>query len=215
MEKASTMRIVVDRSSEIEALQGDVKTANDMITLKEMENEDLKAKLQLIAEKEFHAKRQALEKSGVDTSAIDETSDHERQVEILKQLDLEKDLKKLSTAPQGGETTTFYQNEHEPSKTDKVVSEAVREALMTQGYPIEDIEFSNLDDMKKTLRKVALDSGNPQQKKAISALNELTHRATHHSFEYEYEGRITELGKSEKARRKGEWKEVRKGESEK
>jgi hypothetical protein len=208
--KEKRVRIQIDRSEEIKHLEEE--NAQYEVALREKQEllEQRETALKIIAEKEFGLHRKALELKGVDTLAIDQTTDPEERVKILKDLELQLQLNERGHAPRGGESPTFEQIKNEPSKRQRAINEAVNQALIDNGMHIESIDFSSLDEMKDTLRKIALDTTDPRNAKAREILNQWTEKGVKHPFEIEYQGKLSELGKSRP--KKGEWKEVNKGE---
>lgn len=209
--KEKKIRIQVDRSEEIKHLEEENAQYEQALREKQQLLEQRENELSAIAQKEFGLHRKALESQGVDTSAIDQTTDPEERVKILKTLEVQKDLEKRSTAPRGtSESPTFAQIRDESYKHKREVDEAVNSALLNSGVSLESISFGTLDEMKTALRKIAYDQSDPRNAKAREILNQWTEKGVKKNFEIEYQGKLSELGKSRP--KKGDWKVINKGE---
>lgn len=213
-DREKKIRIQVDRSAEVEALQRDLEDQQQINSNKEIEVAELRDTLKTIANKELSAKLEVLAKEGYDISGIISEQDPSTKMEKFKELEYIAKTEKQMEAPRGGETSSVFQNQNPPSRRQLEIDEMVNQAIINNGVPIESISFDSLNQMKDTLRKIALDSSDSRSAKAKEVLNEWIDKGTKRSFELEYQGKLTEYGKSAKIRRKGEWKIV-KGDKEK
>lgn len=203
--KEEKLRVVIDRSAEIDALQAQIEDQQQINLNKEIEVEDLTAKLAIIAEKEFDAHKEALRKKGYDTSGI-------TTPEQLRDAELNATLTEKSRAPRGNsETVTWEQNANPPNRndSDERVNQAVQKALFENGFPIEDLQVNNPQEAKDILRKVANDTSNPQYEKAREMLLEWHKKDTAKSFTMEYQGKLSEEGRPANVRKRGEWKKIK------
>ena len=204
------------RSPEIEQLRKDLEDREHTLELERIEKQALREQLTNIAEKEFEKKLQVLAQKGYDISGIVSTQDREEKVNRLLELETRAKIDSQGHAPEGtSETPTFEQIKNEPSKRQRQIDEAVRQALLDQGIPLDAIEYDSLEDLKETVRKCALDQHDPRNAEARKILNEWLEKGARKPFEVEYQGKITEIGKPRKIQKKGEWKDVsKKGEKE-